>query len=343
MMNASVDRARGVLLGGMIGDALGNPVEFVRGPAALDAFFGIEPALVLSSPLVTDDTQMTFFTVEALIAYLNESAKTLDEYTHESYLRWLATQGHKLDPALMSGWLRDEPRMMHRRAPGNTCLSALASNNRGSIENRINDSMGCGGVMRTAPIGLVATPHAAFEAGCANGAITHGHDNGIAPSGAVAMLIASLTRDVPVDVALREVEMRLRSESWGRETADLLDAAAGLATEFRATTWKRTRMNELLGEGWVGHEALAIAVCCALTFPADPARAIWAAANHPGDSDSTASITGQLFGAAGGLDAIPPGWVATVEMTDVALRLATDLFAAASPPPGGGAAPEPHT
>ncbi|GAA5133996.1 ADP-ribosylglycohydrolase family protein [Pseudonocardia adelaidensis] len=65
-------RARGCLLAGAVGDALGAPVEF-------DAYAGIRsrfgPAGVtdlVPSPygapgLVTDDTQMTLFTAEALL------------------------------------------------------------------------------------------------------------------------------------------------------------------------------------------------------------------------------------------------------------------------------------
>ena len=41
-----------------------------------------------------------------------------------------------------------------RRAPGTTCLSALRSGRMGTMEEPINDSKGCGGVMRVAPVGL---------------------------------------------------------------------------------------------------------------------------------------------------------------------------------------------
>ena len=39
-----------------------------------------------------------------------------------------------------------------RRAPGNTYLSALGSRRCGSIINKINNSKGCGGIMRVAKI-----------------------------------------------------------------------------------------------------------------------------------------------------------------------------------------------
>lgn len=52
----------------------------------------------------------------------------------------------------------------------------------------------------------------------------------------------------------------------------------------------------VLGEGWVGEEALAIGVYAALKAESFM-DAIIIAANHDGDSDSTASIAGQIWGA----------------------------------------------
>lgn len=52
---------------------------------------------------------------------------------------------------------------------------------------------------------------------------------------------------------------------------------------------------ERLGGGWVAEEALAIATYCFLAAEYF-VRAIVLGANHSGDSDSTASIAGQLYG-----------------------------------------------
>ena len=45
-------------------------------------------------------------------------------------------------------WLSDVPELYSRRAPGNTCLSALK---RGAP---VSGSKGCGGIMRVAPLAL---------------------------------------------------------------------------------------------------------------------------------------------------------------------------------------------
>jgi ADP-ribosyl-[dinitrogen reductase] hydrolase len=71
-----------------------------------------------------------------------------------------------------------------------------------------------------------------------------------------------------------------------------------------------------LGGGWVGEEALAIAVTCAIGAP-DFHDGVLAAVNHAGDSDSTGTIAGNLLGAIGGTRQLPPGWLSAIELGDV--------------------------
>lgn len=67
------------------------------------------------------------------------------------------------------------------------------------------------------------------------------------------------------------------------------------------------------GGGWVAEEALAGALHTLLTFPDDPTNALRRAAFTSGDSDSIASITGALAGAAYGRRAFPAHWVGNLE------------------------------
>jgi len=133
----------GCLLGVAIGDALGYPVEFQRhGPFIVSG---------MTSPWYSDDTQMTLATTEGLIKSKETGNPTAEVY--REYLRWLDSQS---DPS-------------QRRAPGGTCISALSSGQMGTVENKLNDSKGCGGVMRTAPAGLACLPNAAFRYGVETG------------------------------------------------------------------------------------------------------------------------------------------------------------------------------
>lgn len=67
------------------------------------------------------------------------------------------------------------------------------------------------------------------------------------------------------------------------------------------------------GEGWIAEEALAVALHTLLCFPDDPTNALRRAAFTRGDSDSIASITGALAGAAYGRRAFPSHWIENLE------------------------------
>ncbi|MGI5887828.1 MAG: ADP-ribosylglycohydrolase family protein [Oscillospiraceae bacterium] len=81
-----------------------------------------------------------------------------------------------------------------------------------------------------------------------------------------------------------------------------------------------------LGEGWVAEETFSIAVYCALKYPDDFDRAVIAAVNHSGDSDSTGAVAGSIVGAHVGLSGIPQKYTAFLELKDVILTLADDLY-----------------
>jgi ADP-ribosylglycohydrolase len=157
---------------------------------------------------ITDDTQMTLFTAEGLIrGWVRECFTGITSYadvTAHAYLRWLQTQGGR--PGCDIGFGVDEPswlfqqRQLHsRRAPGNTCLSALRVMSALGRPAR-NDSKDCGGVMRVAPVGLFAwrrghtdSPQHAFQLGTELAALTHGHPTGALTGGVLAVLILALT------------------------------------------------------------------------------------------------------------------------------------------------------
>ena len=75
-----------------------------------------------------------------------------------------------------------------------------------------------------------------------------------------------------------------------------------------------------------GEEALAVALYCALVFPGDWERAVLAAVNHSGDSDSTGCMTGAVLGTKLGCDSLPQSWVDQLESSSGIRALAGDLF-----------------
>jgi len=81
-----------------------------------------------------------------------------------------------------------------------------------------------------------------------------------------------------------------------------------------------------LGEGWVGEEALAIAIYCALKHEGDFAQGVLLAVNHSGDTDSTGAIIGNILACLLGKAAVPQHWCKRVELAAEIETLAADLL-----------------
>ena len=363
------DSIRGCLMGGAAGDALGYPVEFMSA-AEIRARYGAEgiARLVPDSggrALVSDDTQMTLFTAAGLLTAITHysmcgSGGDPVGYVAGAYVDWYCTQtdafGRPSD-APTGTWLRAVPRLYARRAPGITCMNACQCLLRG--EHVENNSKGCGGIMRVAPVALVeASCHGRGTGSCSMkelaetaarlAALTHKHPLGFLPAALLAVLLYKLTVR-PAEQALREMDVlvadslavldtvfRGEYEADKRLLKELTQRAVALAHASDVSDEEAVRR---LGQGWTGEEAWAIALCCALRHADAPARAIAAAVNHDGDSDSTGAIAGHIVGAIHGYSALssrqllcPPGRSLddVLELSDVVLALADDLASGCS-------------
>ena len=188
------------------------------------------------------------------------------------------------------------------------------------MEQRLNDSKGCGGVMRVAPVGLIANDP--FRLGCELAALTHGHPSGFLAAGFFAAVIGGLSAGASLRDAIDAATDELRTYPEHEECLAAVEGAVRLAGPGAPSA----EQVELLGEGWVAEEALAIALYCAIVADGDFERGVRLAVNHSGDSDSTGSMTGNLLGALLGQDAIPSRWLRELELREVIEGIATDLF-----------------
>jgi ADP-ribosylglycohydrolase len=335
-----LDRIKGCLLGGAVGDALGAPTEFLSSEEIKDRFGpgGLSDLVPAYGRIgaITDDTQMTLFTAEGLIrAYTRWSERgicSVENVVYYSYMRWLHTQRVQLPPEhddvvrpsyLSDSWLLELPDMNHRRAPGNSCLAALRSGQMGTVEEPINNSKGCGGVMRVAPVGWIAVDP--FDVGCRVAAITHGHPTGYLAAGAFAFIIDRLRNGADLNKAVKAaITGPLTGVSGADETIAALRSAVQLAET--AGVDPTPEKVESLGGGWIAEEALAIAVYCSLVYGHDFERALLLAVNHSGDTDSTGAITGNILGTIHGTAPIPVHWLERLELRSGIEMIATDLF-----------------
>ncbi|MEU8250335.1 ADP-ribosylglycohydrolase family protein [Nonomuraea sp. NPDC048916] len=334
-------RVRGCLLGGAIGDALGAPVEFdsiatIRRDHGRAGLTNLAPDWRGQIGLITDDTQMTLFTVEGLIrAHVRTRERGFGggetTVVRNAYLRWLDTQKHRFPPPadalVRTGWLRRQTWLYSRRAPGNTCLSGLrveagplaAPGSPGPVNP---GSKGCGTVMRSAPFGLAARdPRAAFKLAADCAQITHGHPTGYLAAGAFAALVHFLVQSRTLAQAVQDTLALLAEQPAHEETTAALRAAVALAAEGQPSP----ETVETLGGAWVAEEALAISVYCALVSGDDIRQALLLAVNHSGDSDSTGAVCGNLLGARYGETALPQPWLSRLEGRDTITELADDF------------------
>jgi len=309
------ERYRGCLFGLAVGDALGAPVEFLSlqeikrtyGSAGIEKF---EPWSGFPAGSYTDDTQLSLATaigcIRAWTRGMERGIWHPASLVYTAYMEWLDTQSVP----------------QQYRAPGSTCLDALRSGKIGTIAERVNYSKGCGGVMRTAPAGLVFSPGEAFKQGAGFAAITHGHTSGFLPAGFLSEMISHLIRGKKLAQAVELSFLPLQEYEGSHETISCLNTALRLAGSNRPVE----QCIEEIGEGWAGEEALAIAVYCALKFDSDWLRGTLAAVNHSGDSDSTGTITGAILGTLLGFQAIPGQMVAQVENASCIDNLALQMW-----------------
>ena len=368
MKRFTADNFTGCLVGGAIGDALGYFVEFLSSDEIFEKYG--EDGLVDFSQEerdvhISDDTQMTLFTANGLLYYFytgEADGRTPQQCIYQAYLDWLESQKETEESSPRVSWLLNVDAIRCRRAPGNTCLSALEKGQAGTVGEPVNNSKGCGGVMRVAPVGLYAdNPGLAVHLAADAAAMTHGHPLGYIPAAAYAYIINRIiyTDDDLPEIITAMVEMLASVYGNHRETARLIELiarAVDLAAEgglpdayegsdhhaendpdpvvlappvkkYSSLDMKAESLRlEKLGGGWVAEETLAIALYCCLRFGDDFETAVKVAANHSGDSDSTASLTGAILGAAMGNSNMPTKYVMLLEMYDIISEVAKDLF-----------------
>lgn len=355
----NLDRIRGSLVGGAIGDALGYAVEFQQEDQIFRKY-GVEGIteydLVNGKALISDDTQMTLFTANGILVgatrlSMRGIGRDPKSYVSCAYLDWLKTQQSDIKTVNSykrfteeggCSWLLDVPELYSRRAPGNTCLSAMETRAEGEyvdsfIDSPINKSKGCGGIMRIAPLALLyrigENVHCDIDQidkeAAELAAITHSHSLGYMPAAVVSHIISRILCSHD-EMSLKEIVFEARDtvarlfagDKHLPEFIDIINRAVRLSEEKDVADLDNIHA---LGEGWVAEETLGIALYCALKYQDDFSKAVITSVNHKGDSDSTGAVTGNILGALVGYEAIESKWKKNLELMDVILEVADDL------------------
>ncbi|MBI4700171.1 MAG: ADP-ribosylglycohydrolase family protein, partial [Deltaproteobacteria bacterium] len=305
-------RIRGAVLGAAIGDAMGNPTEFLSldqirqryGPAGVTGYVHWWPGEGGSrfAPY-TDDTQLG----EVVLRSLCESRD----------------RGEELDAAMervgaaLVGW-KNEPQGGHR-APGASCLAGAAALERGSPWREAGGEKagGCGSVMRAYPFGLVFADDEprATEWAAEHSRLTHRDPIAL---GACAAMAAGIVRALAQQSTEEIVSaMVAAAERHSPDTARMIQLALD---EARGGVGPEVTLDRL--RGWAAHEAISAAAYVFARHADDPRAAILEGANTPGDSDSIATLAGALTGARAGVQALPHAWIRDLERSGELTALA---------------------
>ena len=340
------NKIRGSITGGAIGDALGYPIEFVYSFNDICARYGKEgiTEFDMSYPwleseekkaLFSDDTQMTLYTVEGLLE-AERNGKPIVPTVCNAYLAWYAHQAGRKVKISYQSKLSEIEELNQNRAPGNTCLSALAAIHAGKEPQ--NASKGCGGIMRVAPVGLYGAAHDWSPADTARLAgelaeLTHLHPLSTYSSAALAVIVqlcasSEDTVDKEMFKGIVDKSLKIVSDVYGADAAamDEFRKIVGNAMSLEddpQSDWQI--IEDRIGEGWVAEETLAIALFSTLRHIDDFTGCLISAVNHGGDSDSTGAVAGNIIGAILGDDAIPGKFKKEIQLRDLLLLASDDL------------------
>ena len=316
----------GCIYGLAIGDALGFPNEFIeidsiilknqgKGVIDFEDMYKERPIIIgdkkiggkIEFPAGTysDDTQMSLAVARAILH------SDLNKYDIEEIMQNITKE--------FISWYNDPK---NNRAPGKTCLRECYKLNKGINWKNLGDVLqkGCGAAMRSAPIGLVFNNDITklVEVADAVSRCTHSHPIGISSGIATAYLTSLGLRGINPKQYIDNI---LAQPFFNEEMKNkVFQVSEVLALENTLTARQK------LGKGWVGDEAVALALYCILKNPDDYTKTVLMAANSDGDTDSIACIAGAISGAYNGIEKIPAKWIKNVEDSEYLRKIAEELY-----------------
>lgn len=342
------NKCLGILIGGAVGDAFGYPVEFVNSFQGISAKYGANGIIEYDTSypwldscfrnhkaLLSDDTQMTLYTTEGIIE-ATKNCRPLMTTICNAYIAWYGPQMGKEIRINYDSKLAEIEELNQRRAPGNTCLTALDEIHMG--QNPRNASKGCGGIMRIAPIGIYGAINdwSLEETGRIAGEVaelTHKHPMSTIASAAQAMIIQSC---ILTDESITADTFKLLVETVLNKLPNIFPCNESLLEDFirlinTAISFVDNSMKDweiienILGGGWIAEETLTISIFSVLRHINDFKGCMISAVNHGGDSDSTGAVAGNIIGAILGYGAIPEEFTKSLQLHDLIVEMTDKL------------------
>jgi ADP-ribosylglycohydrolase len=284
-------RARGVLWGQAVGDALGTTVEFqsaeqiaARYPRGLRAIEGGGPFSVEPGQ-VTDDTELAL----CLARSLSARGRFDEEDVVRRYIAWCLG-----NPPDCGGTTR----RAFGKAVDPSTLAAPVTRARAFTDSQAN-----GALMRISPLAVFGwnlSPEALAELSAADTSLSHPHETCVAASQVFTFAIAYALRTGATGPVVFDATL-----AFARGTSSMTEAIPTLELARHGLP-----LDPITNMGWV-----RVALQCAfhqLRHAKDFEQALVDVIALGGDTDTNACITGALLGAVLGVDALPLQWVSAV-------------------------------
>ncbi|NMT63463.1 ADP-ribosylglycohydrolase family protein [Marinobacter orientalis] len=279
-MSNNTDFAKGTLLGLAVGDALGTTVEFRRRDSfplhtemTGDGAFSVKPGEW------TDDTAMALCLAESLLACERFDSK--DQLSR--YVRWMD-----------SGYMSCQENCIDI---GNTTRDALRRFSRTQVSFAGTDNpfaSGNGGIMRLAPA-VIAAPDQKTAIGYAidSSRTTHASADCLDSAELLGAVLWELRRGADLKVLLENLpDTQERGMAVGR---------------IKNGFFRHFTRDEISSSGYVIDTLEAALWCC---YHAESFEdAMITAVNLGDDADTVGAVTGQIAGAAWGMESIPVRWL----------------------------------
>lgn len=314
------DKIIGSIVAGAIGDSIGYKITNQKRKKIKNEI------LFDDVEIVSSNTQMTLYTICALLYKEINKDVSYSEAFYYSYLDWFDTQ-NKTNKNFRIAWIKCLPELNVNRGAESICLKSLKSGEMGCFNNILNKSNGCGAITRVAPIGLcISDPVEAGVVAIDASLITHGHLLSYYSSFILVSLIGLIIdnyKEKLENLVLNSLELfkktfpSLLSNNDIVKMMDLIYKAIELSKSDDSDSKSRS----ILGKGNVAEEVLAIAIYSCLKHQNSINDAICCAVNYDENAASIGSVAGNIIGVYLGLKKIPKEYIEKLEMKELIITL----------------------
>ncbi len=309
-MNKS--KISGCLYGLAIADSIGRDLEYLSKQEIIKKHG--EQGLVdfPEKALYTDETQMTFSLINALLESKAESIENFMAAFSKEMILWHDLQENK----------------DINRFPSKTCLDACKQLKEGVSWDYSGSetSTGNASVIRSCILGTIFNdPIKVVEYSKESARVTHDTCECLCSTVSAALMCYLAYKNEPIGLWGNEISKHIKDIS--PETMILTDRAILLAA-LKIPSEQALVVNEL-GLGFDAISCVASAFYCCLMNPDSFKDAVLMAINIEGDSDSVGALVGAIMGTKLGIENIPEDWIKKVEDSVKINNLSEKLFSLA--------------